>query len=721
MKHLRCFFAVLLLAGTSCGKVDEPRHHVEKRGVRVEFSLGIRKPACRSSFCPDELDRITDINVWVYQAGVLLEDYSFYEYVEDGSPLEIVFPSVHSEYDIYLLANMGCTEGPALESDIGDACASLDSYASFREKGFPMAGTVMGFSPSGNGNATLSRLVGRYDIRAYRNPSNTKADYTFLSGKMKSCAAAIRPFASMGDGGGYSSRVLSAGELLSEGDVLSADDIARLNEGRTVTLYYLENCQGLLLPDNDTQYGKSAEAVAEATGDPSRAALCSFLELECRAVTPTATYESVTYRAYLGRDATSDFSVERNSVTSLVLDVASNLIAANGWFVEPGTPEINAHIITTTASPIPLSLASRNGWNYSSCPNCGASWGSASFRFATNAQGAYLPSCTCGWTGSSMSIDESFSGSPLWLYDFLSARIYVTSDLSWGNGFTAYFSSSGTSSGRGFSLQYRQQTTTIGNITVTDLNPTAADSTTGEDVLDTLVIASYDGLIKHEFPIHGVTHAIPLGFNSLGYSSPTAGMKIYFGSQPAMAYGNPAGISFSFSLHDIEMYMEPGVTSATAPDEIFTVKGSHDLPVELPTDYVRVYWGKVDQISSGYTGPYDYLQGCLDITGASVGAPYFFTSSSAKNIKMGFSPSNQLVTTPFSGNRGIFDGKPYGSSSRIYSLNMICTATGYRYESGEETSCNDLWVMLKLRTRQGSGYANIRDACSSERFWTYRE
>ena len=341
MKASSLLFAAALLAGlNSCTRAALEGPERLPGGVRVQFSLNLGNPSSRSSFCPDELDAISDLNVWVYQQGVLLPDFSFHTDLSSEGQVPVVFPSLHSSYDIYFLANMGEVEGPALEENIGSVAASVADYSSFSLRGFPMAGTVLSYSPSGSGSVSLSRLVGRFDITAYDNPANTRISYTFLSGKMKACAKTIRPFGTLPDEERYASKALSGSEIIAEGDTLSAADIAALNSGGTVTLYYLENCQGQLLPDNSSQRGKSAEAIAQATGDPSLADLCSYLELTCKAVTPTATYSSVVYRAYLGRDATGDFSVARNTVNPLRLDMASELIVSEDWFVEPSDPSI---------------------------------------------------------------------------------------------------------------------------------------------------------------------------------------------------------------------------------------------------------------------------------------------------------------------------------------------------------------------------------------------
>ena len=107
----------------------------------MKFSLELNNPPSRSSFCPDDLDAISDLNVWIYQQGVLLPDFSFHTKLSSDGQVPIVFPSLHSSYDIYFLANMGELTGPALEENVGTIAASVENYSSYSQKGFPLAGT----------------------------------------------------------------------------------------------------------------------------------------------------------------------------------------------------------------------------------------------------------------------------------------------------------------------------------------------------------------------------------------------------------------------------------------------------------------------------------------------------------------------------------------------------------------------------------------------------
>lgn len=747
-----------LLAGISCGKVPFGEKGLRPlSGVRVEFELSLRNPPSRSSFCPEELDKLSDINVWIYQAGVLLPDYSFYRNLSSGMQIGIVFPSYSDVYDVYFLANAGSVQGPALESEIGQACATFDSYASFREKGFPMAGSVLGFSPSGNGSAVLSRLVGRYDIHAYDNPSNSKVSYSFLSGKMKSCARTIRPFCSDGPGA-FASRAQSASEILEDGDALSTDDIATLNAGGTVTLYYLENCQGRLLPDNDTQYGKSSEAVAAATGDASRPQLCSYLELCCRASTPTAEYSSVTYRAYLGKDATSDFSIIRNTVNSLTLDMASNLIHSNGWFVEPDSPVLKRHLDVVNALPYAPAQVILQGWGYSSCPSCGAPWGSDNFHLENNSAARLVPTCSCGWKASYF-LNTAERISALDMYPFYIAKVYVISDMELDDTYKVYFKSSGSSVGNGFTLSpATSETHAVKSFKVYDNNPQTR-SLTDSPVSDILVVESYDGLIRKEVPITGHTDAIPVGFADLGKTDSggtplatapatvfTPGVRVYIGNNGPTAPSS-LPVKLSWKLEALQFASTTPSTTPSTPNRVFDTKvgddaatyfeqtstfnSYHDFTLDLTGGNLRSDWTSWTStaVSGSSSSRVGYVGGILTLTSVSVGKPYVMRGAGysvvlglvndlAAGVHPSPAPSSPIV---YNGSLNL----PYDRTGGTqYWLNGNTFVRNYRYTSGAETANVKKRYALWLKTvprYNTTTPTDLRSACSSgsSSFWTY--
>ena len=772
--------ALLLLAGISCGKVSEQRPDREPDGVKVKFQLALRAPSTRSSFCPDDMDRVSDINVWIYQKGVLLSDYSFHRPVGTDMEIGIVFPSVYSLYNIYMFANVGSVNAPALESDIGSACATLNSYSSFSERGFPMAGFVSGFSPLENGSLTLERLVGRYDIHTYDNPANTMVRYTVLSGKMKACAKVIRPFGSVEGHSGYASRAVSGSEILADGDVLSASDIASLNAGGTVTLYYLENCQGRLLPANDTQYGKSAAAIASATGDPDRPDICSYLELCCSASTPTADYASITYRAYLGRDATSDFSIVRNSVHSLTLDMAPNLISGTPWFVEPDSPGIKRSIVVTRSLLYPQAQIQVQGWNNAVCPGCGAAWGSDSYHLQeVNASTqTYRCACSCGWSGSTSSAASSAGVSSLRLFDFTTALVQVLSDLAYGDTYSVSFKSNGAMSANGFTV-VPVSTTGVASrsFRITNNNATNPSSLSGASISDVLVVKSYDGLIVREIPVEAITHAIPLHLDRYKYGlSARLTTDLTASSPDYVSTGiSGTGISFQIKLTDLTLRY-PGRTSNVNSSTDRTISGcttEASFPIDLTDfNYWDVRWPEFRNkyprevgdgwftgttgTSSNYYGNDYVLGGRFAISGASISSPYELRSG--YKIKMGFadpmykSANSSLTVDNVNFNRHnagqlstyydewgnyiyntwegkrichdaattILDPVAGGYVGNKYVINFPVWAKAYSESSGTSTGYKKIWTVFPMQCVNSGSLTDLRTLDGNgDGFWQF--
>lgn len=365
MKSYSLILSILLLS-FACEREAEVPPALSREGrasVEVLLDTGVGH-LTRSSCGPSDEDKIHDINVWLYQGGALFPEYCLYSSNILGNKLNLTFPSINGEYSLYFLANVGEQEPPQKEDELIDFALHFDNYSSFKTNGLPMAAALIDYKPRGDTGISMEKLVGRYDLFIYRNNINQKVDYNFTGGRLKACASTVRPWGRVEGIEGYASRVLNESELLSDGDYLSAEDIEELNSSGLVTLYYLENCQGCLLPDNTLPRGKNAQAVATATGDPERASLCSYLELGCKAVTPTVTYENVIYRVYLGQNETSDFSVKRGSIYTMKLDLVSDKITESDWFVEPGEGTITGKLLITETDPFANVRPSDNYYDF---------------------------------------------------------------------------------------------------------------------------------------------------------------------------------------------------------------------------------------------------------------------------------------------------------------------------------------------------------------------
>lgn len=284
----------------------------------------------RSSFSTECLDMISDLNIAVYDNGRLC--YS--EYFTDLNALALRFPDEDKKYDLFFLANSGKVKAPASQQAMEEFSCRYPDYSAFHSTGFPMSLTCKNFQPGSITKFILKRLVGEY-VLSFSNGARL-ADYEIKSVKLCNCAADVEPFA---DGS-------KAKEVFDDGDYLTASDIADLNNGKKVSLYFLENMQGVLLPGNTDPKKK----IPSSIGDPSVSGLCTYLLVDAGAITPTAEYSRIYCRCYLGEDTVSDFNIKRNTRYELNLDFESDFVKEEEWRMEPDAPAITGSIRTNKSS-----------------------------------------------------------------------------------------------------------------------------------------------------------------------------------------------------------------------------------------------------------------------------------------------------------------------------------------------------------------------------------
>ena len=331
MKAFR-LFSVLVLSMSSCVReVDDPVY-VDSQTYHI--TVEVAQPRClsqmRSSFSDEELARITDLNIFVYHDGRLLEKAG--GYFTDMSELALTFPYDKDGFNIYMVGNIGRAEAPALESDVCRIRHVVDTYDAFRITGFPVAeafpdhkkGTVAVFG--------LKRLVGQYNVTM--KPSASDAEYCVTDVRLHNCALDMYPFGS-GD---------KAAVFTDSGDCLTADDISGLNEGESVSLYFVENLQGELLPGNTDRSRKIPSVLNNIAS--GLADCCTYIEITADITTPAASYTDGKYRFYLGRNETTDFSIERNTLYDVTLDFTQNMVNEHEWRIDVDAPQMKPLVLS---------------------------------------------------------------------------------------------------------------------------------------------------------------------------------------------------------------------------------------------------------------------------------------------------------------------------------------------------------------------------------------
>lgn len=349
MRKVILFLFMTLTAASCVGHVPEienPEHDSED--VICAFSVVVDVPQrvkeSRSSFSDEELDKITDLNVFIYHEGILLGNYSSYH--TDMSSLMLAFPYDRDGFNIYMLGNVGKIEAPFHEKDIINLRYVAESYDQFHSKGFPIANVFADYRKGELAVFRLKRLVGQYDIMV--RSSAVSAVYDVKDVRLLNCALDMYPFAPDMKATVFT-RDGNYGES-PQGDSLTEDDIRALNSGESVSLYLVENLQGELLPGNTDRRKKIPSSLESI--DPGRAGSCTYLEVTADITTQSAKYTDGKYRFYLGQNQTTDFSIKRSTLYDVTLDFTQNMVSEEEWRIEVGDPEVNDMTLSKTEAHV---------------------------------------------------------------------------------------------------------------------------------------------------------------------------------------------------------------------------------------------------------------------------------------------------------------------------------------------------------------------------------
>lgn len=298
--------------------------NMESFGITVEVDAPEQVgPKTKSSFTEEQLKRISDLNILIYHEGILQKEYC--KYITDLSSIRFSLPGGKDGFNIYLVGNVGEVDAPESESDIEDLQYVVSSYDDFRTKGFPVANAYMNYTKGSSTNLKVKRLVGQYNVRI---DASADAEYTVKDLRMINCALDVYPFAT-----DKKATVFTQIDNTKTGDILTADDIQKLNAGEVVPLYFIENLQGVLLPNNTDRKNKIPSIVGY-----EYAQYCTYIEITADIQTASAKYTNGKYRFYLGQDETTDFSIRRNTVYNATLDFTQNMVSEEEWRIEVDEP-----------------------------------------------------------------------------------------------------------------------------------------------------------------------------------------------------------------------------------------------------------------------------------------------------------------------------------------------------------------------------------------------
>ena len=311
------------------------------KAVPVEFVISTTDTTkTRSSIAVSDT-KVADINIYAYYDGML--EASVYE----KSPQTVSLSLMNGrKYNLYALSNMGEVEGPVSEDELIAMDYSIEAISDMTG-GLPMSWSQKSFTVSGSApkaNVTLMRLVSRIRFSIDKSALD---GLSVTAVQLKQGALRATPFIS-------ASKAASTSEV-GNGDYATYSDITSLNSGNTVTFYALENCQGVLLPNNKEASSKVPEEIAD------KSALCTYLEMTAsfsgKYEGVDVSSDNVKYRFYLGEDNCTDFNVIRNKDVKINLKVTEDRIFDESWRVSYGEDLPNiAYGLTNSKSSVSLNV-----------------------------------------------------------------------------------------------------------------------------------------------------------------------------------------------------------------------------------------------------------------------------------------------------------------------------------------------------------------------------
>lgn len=328
-----CLPAMLICAVLSCDKVGYDEVVVGRQESPFPIKVYVDEPVmmgrAKSSFADAEMNRLTDLNVFIYHDGKLLDGYG--GYYGDVNDVMLAFPQGVNELDIYMLGNVGEIMPPECEGELEQIRHIVRDYGEFRDNGVPVMGVFTGFCRGDLAEFPLKRLVGQFDVRM--RVSAVRADYRVKDVRVMNCAGEVWPF-SENKAASVFLRPLPY-DNDSACDVLTRGDIETLNAGGSVPLYFVENLQGELLPENVDPRAKVPASLPKELADR-----CTYIEITADVTTPAAKYTDCRFRFYPGKNETTDFSIVRNTRYEVALDFTQNMICEEDWRIEADEPEV---------------------------------------------------------------------------------------------------------------------------------------------------------------------------------------------------------------------------------------------------------------------------------------------------------------------------------------------------------------------------------------------
>ena len=261
----------------------------------------------------------TGITLAAFKDGNLYCTEHFSSNLSDISiPLEV------GSYTVYALVNMGDMTAsiPAKESDMAAITYQIQSYtegdSSIASMGMPMAGSssyTITSATSGAQTLSVKRLLCKVEV----NLNCTWPGGQLLSARVFNMNKTLTPFGENGSAAASTSDILSFQEIMDgpAGTTFSA------------TFYVPENMQGTIQGITNSSDKRPDSGNTDISGKKD---LLTYLQVEASGSTKYV--GTVTYRSYLGNNATSNFDLARNTRYVWTINYQENGLQSDNWKVD---------------------------------------------------------------------------------------------------------------------------------------------------------------------------------------------------------------------------------------------------------------------------------------------------------------------------------------------------------------------------------------------------
>lgn len=279
---------------------------------------------------PDDT-RITDYNLYIFNAFGVLEERVFVP----ARTLQLVDGKV--KYRTTLLRDVPYTVVAAANLGYELPFRTLEEAKEYRyhlaypdefTQGLPMVAFREDFIVGDDHTleVPLERLMARIELSIDRSQLQSQVQFKVTDVRVGACPSSVQLMAP--------SRVHTRQETFSVGYGKTGNEVSALNEGasdglsRSVNVYLLENCQGDLLENVQTDSGKVFK-------DGTYQEICSYIEIKAEYHSPTYNTrvgDRLIYRFYLG-ESLNNFDVFRNTWYHITVCPKGDGLSEDSWRV----------------------------------------------------------------------------------------------------------------------------------------------------------------------------------------------------------------------------------------------------------------------------------------------------------------------------------------------------------------------------------------------------